>query len=47
MANTTTTSKATTKVVGNEDQKYKNLEQENQELKEKIQGMESNLRWIS
>ena len=40
MANTTTASKAT---IANEDQKYKNLEQENQVLKEKIQGMESKM----
>lgn len=44
MANTTAASKAATKVTTvSEDQKYKNLEQENQVLKEKIQGMESKM----
>lgn len=44
MANTTTTSKTATKTtVTADDQKYKNLEQENQALKEKIQGMESKM----
>ena len=44
MANTTTTSKTATKTTTTaDDQKYKNLEQENHELKEKIQGMESKI----
>lgn len=44
MANTNTTSKTATKTATTaDDQKYKNLEQENQELKEKIQGMESKM----